>query len=61
MGVQPSAAAVFEDAISGVQAGVAGHFGYVVGIDRVGGNQAQAMRTAGADVVVNDLDEMIPA
>ena len=61
MGVEPTAAAVFEDAISGVQAGVAGHFGYVVGIDRVGGSQAEAMRTAGADVVVNDLDELIPA
>ncbi len=61
MGVEPSAAAVFEDAISGVQAGSAGEFGYVVGIDRVGGNQAEAMRAAGADIVVNDLDELLPA
>ena len=40
---------------------MAGHFGYVVGIDRVGGTQAEAMRTTGADIVVNDLDELIPA
>ncbi|MCD2146440.1 HAD family hydrolase [Gordonia paraffinivorans] len=61
MGVPPAQAAVFEDAISGVQAGAAGEFGYVVGVDRVGGNQAEAMRAAGADVVVNDLDELLPA
>ncbi|MCK8614760.1 HAD family hydrolase [Gordonia sp. C13] len=61
MGVEPTAAAVFEDAISGVQAGSAGKFGYVVGIDRVGGGQAEAMRAAGADIVVNDLDELLPA
>lgn len=59
MGVPPSAAAVFEDAISGVQAGAAGDFGYVVGIDRVGGRQAEAMREAGASVVVGDLDELL--
>ncbi|MCR5978595.1 beta-phosphoglucomutase family hydrolase [Gordonia jinghuaiqii] len=61
MGVEPAAAAVFEDAISGVQAGSAGKFGYVVGIDRVGGGQAAAMTAAGADIVVNDLDELLPA
>ncbi|MHC3002669.1 beta-phosphoglucomutase family hydrolase [Gordonia metallireducens] len=61
MGVEPAEAAVFEDAISGVQAGSAGNFGYVVGVDRVGGGQAEAMRAAGADIVVNDLDELLPA
>ncbi len=61
MDVDPADAAVFEDAISGITAAVAGHFGYVVGIDRVGGTQANAMTAAGADVVVNDLDELIPA
>ncbi|WP_338837434.1 beta-phosphoglucomutase family hydrolase [Gordonia polyisoprenivorans] len=61
MGVEPAAAAVFEDAISGVQAGAAGHFGYVVGIDRVGGTQAASMTTAGASIVVNDLEELLPA
>ncbi|MFE0752084.1 beta-phosphoglucomutase family hydrolase [Gordonia sp. NPDC058843] len=61
MGVEPGAAVVFEDAISGIQAGSAGAFGYVVGVDRVGGGQAEAMRAAGADIVVNDLDELLPA
>ncbi|ANY22723.1 beta-phosphoglucomutase family hydrolase [Gordonia terrae] len=61
MGVEPAAAAVFEDAISGIRAGSAGEFGYVVGVDRVGGGQAEAMRAAGADVVVTDLDELLPA
>ena len=55
--VQPAAAAVFEDALSGVQAGHAGHFGYVVGVDRVG--QADALRQHGADVVVTDLAELL--
>lgn len=59
MGVPPAQSAVFEDAISGIQAGAAGHFGYVVGIDRVGGSQAEAMTAAGADVVVSDLDELL--
>ncbi|MEE4024332.1 beta-phosphoglucomutase family hydrolase [Gordonia sp. PKS22-38] len=61
MGVAPDSAAVFEDAISGVEAAVAGKFGYVVAIDRVGGGQADAMRAAGADLVVNDLDELVSA
>jgi beta-phosphoglucomutase family hydrolase len=61
MGVTPDEAVVFEDAISGVQAAVAGKFGYVVAIDRVGGGQAAAMRTAGADRVVTDLDELVSA
>jgi len=57
LGVDPSEAAVFEDALSGVVAGRAGNFGYVVGVDRVG--QAEALRGAGADVVVQDLDELL--
>jgi len=56
LGVEPAQAVVFEDAISGVQAGRAGKFGYVVGVDRVG--QADALRDAGADVVVSDLAEL---
>jgi beta-phosphoglucomutase family hydrolase len=56
LGVEPSEAVVFEDAISGVVAGRAGDFGYVVGVDRVG--QADALREAGADVVVADLSEL---
>jgi beta-phosphoglucomutase family hydrolase len=57
LGVEPSQAVVFEDALAGVQAGRAGHFGYVVGVDRVG--QADALREHGADVVVQDLDELL--
>jgi beta-phosphoglucomutase family hydrolase len=55
--VAPDAAAVFEDALSGVAAGHAGHFGYVVGVDRVG--QAEELRKSGADVVVTDLAELL--
>jgi beta-phosphoglucomutase family hydrolase len=55
--VPADAAAVFEDAISGVQAGRAGHFGLVVGVDRVG--HAEDLRQNGADVVVTDLAELL--
>ncbi|MPQ99688.1 beta-phosphoglucomutase family hydrolase [Modestobacter sp. I12A-02628] len=57
LGVQPSEAVVFEDALSGVAAGRAGDFGYVVGVDRVG--QAAELAARGADVVVQDLDELL--
>jgi beta-phosphoglucomutase family hydrolase len=55
--VQPSQAAVFEDALAGVAAGRAGQFGFVVGVDRVG--QAEALREHGADIVVSDLAELL--
>ncbi len=57
LGVGADAAAVFEDALSGVQAGRAGNFGFVVGVDRVG--QAEELRRNGADVVVRDLAELL--
>jgi beta-phosphoglucomutase family hydrolase len=57
VGVEPPAAAVFEDALAGVQAGHAGGFGIVIGVDRVG--QADALRSHGADVVVKDLAELL--
>jgi beta-phosphoglucomutase family hydrolase len=56
-GVTPDGAAVFEDALAGVEAGRAGHFRYVVGVDRVG--HAEALRTHGADVVVDDLSRLL--
>ncbi|MFF9076996.1 beta-phosphoglucomutase family hydrolase [Streptomyces sp. NPDC014646] len=56
LGVEPKAAAVFEDALAGMDAGRSGHFGYIVGVDRVG--QADALRAHGADVVVRDLAEL---
>lgn len=57
LSVEPANAAVFEDALSGVQAGRAGNFGYVVGVDRVG--QTEALREQGADVVVTDLAQLL--
>jgi len=57
LGVAPDAAAVYEDALAGVEAGRAGRFGLVVGVDRVG--QADALRQHGADVVVTDLAELM--
>jgi beta-phosphoglucomutase family hydrolase len=57
LGVEPSEAVVFEDALSGVAAGRAGKFGFVVGVDRVG--QAEGLAEQGADVVVQDLSELL--
>lgn len=57
LATDPAHCVVFEDAISGVQAGRAGNFGYVVGVDRVG--QAEALKENGADVVVSDLSELL--
>ncbi len=55
--VPPEAAAVFEDALAGVEAGRAGRFGWVVGVDRL--DQADALEQHGADVVVKDLAELV--
>ncbi len=57
LGLAPADAVVYEDALAGVAAGRAGHFGFVVGVDRVG--QADALRKAGADIVVRDLSELL--
>jgi beta-phosphoglucomutase family hydrolase len=57
LGVKADQAAVFEDALAGVEAGRAGGFALVVGVDRVG--QADALREHGADVVVQDLAELL--
>lgn len=57
LGVQPSQAAVFEDALAGVEAGRAGAFGRVIGVDRVG--QREELLRHGADVVVDDLEELL--
>ncbi|MFJ7113962.1 HAD family hydrolase [Streptomyces albogriseolus] len=56
LGVRPARAAVFEDALAGMDAGRAGRFGYVVGVDRVG--QTDALYAHGADRVVGDLSEL---
>ncbi len=57
LGVSPAHAAVFEDAQSGVAAGHAGHFALVVGVDRVG--QADELRKHGANIVVQDVAELL--
>jgi beta-phosphoglucomutase family hydrolase len=57
--VPAAKAVVFEDALAGVEAGRAGHFGLVVGVDRA--DQADALRAHGADVVVEDLAELMPS
>ncbi|MFF3639292.1 beta-phosphoglucomutase family hydrolase [Streptomyces sp. NPDC002250] len=57
LGVEPETAAVFEDALAGMDAGRSGHFGYVIGVDRLG--QAEALRRHGADIVVEDLAELL--
>jgi beta-phosphoglucomutase family hydrolase len=57
LAAEPAEAVVFEDALAGVEAGRAGRFGFVVGVDRVG--QAEALGAHGADVVVSDLSELL--
>lgn len=59
LGASPEQAAVFEDALAGVEAGRAGSFAIVVGVDRAG--QAEALAAHGADVVVQDLSELLEA
>ncbi len=55
----PSAqAVVFEDAIAGVQAGRAGAFGLVIGVDRRG--DPGPLAENGADLVSSDLREFLP-
>jgi len=57
LGTVPERAVVVEDAISGVQAGRAGAFGLVIGVDRDG--DPEALRSNGADMVVADLGELV--
>ncbi|MGK5640249.1 HAD family hydrolase [Streptomyces sp. URMC 126] len=57
LGVTPAEAAVFEDALAGMEAGRAGKFGHVVGVNRA--DQAEALRQHGADVVVDDLSDLL--
>ncbi len=57
LGVVPERAVVVDDAISGVQAGRAGGFGLVIGVDRKG--DPESLRQSGADIVVKDLSELV--
>jgi len=58
LGAPPARTVVVEDAIVGVQAGRAGRFGLVIGVNRDG--SAEALRDNGADVVVADLAQLLP-
>lgn len=67
VGVHPRAAAIFEDALSGVEAGRAGSFGFVVGVDRTGDTTSggplspygHRLVERGADAVVTDLADLL--
>jgi len=59
LGAQPAQAVVFEDALAGVEAGRAGKFGFVVGVDRIGHGHAEELREHGADVAVKDLSDLL--
>jgi HAD superfamily hydrolase (TIGR01509 family) len=54
--IQPARMIVIEDAIAGVAAGRAGNFGLTIGVDR--NDNADALRDAGADIVVSDLGQI---
>jgi beta-phosphoglucomutase family hydrolase len=59
-GVRPDQAAVFEDALAGVEAGRAGSFGIVIGVNRLDDRHGKELREHGADLVVRDLAELLP-
>jgi beta-phosphoglucomutase family hydrolase len=59
LGVEPAAATVFEDALSGVESGRAGEFGCVVGVNRLGDEHGEALGKHGATIVVTDLAELL--
>lgn len=62
LGIEPGRAVVVEDAVSGVAAGAAGDFGFVLGVDRATppASNREALAAAGAHAVVNDLAETLP-
>ncbi|ALC25175.1 HAD family hydrolase [Streptomyces pristinaespiralis] len=62
LGVPPDRTAVVEDALAGVEAGRRGGFALVIGVDRTGGpGTGDALLEHGADLVVRDLAELLPA
>lgn len=56
LGVDPARTVIAEDSLAGVEAGAAGGFALVIGVDRA--NQADDLAAHGADIVVSDLDEI---
>lgn len=61
LGVSPRDAAIVEDALAGVEAGRRGGFGLIIAVARGGQSAATELRRRGADVVVSDLGEFLPA
>jgi beta-phosphoglucomutase family hydrolase len=59
LGIPAEHAVVFEDAVSGVQAGHAGNFGYVVGVNRLDHDHGDELQKNGASVVVTALTELL--
>lgn len=59
VGVPHERAVVFEDALAGVEAGRRGDFAYVVGVNRLDAEHAAGLREHGADVVVDDLSDLL--
>jgi HAD superfamily hydrolase (TIGR01509 family) len=57
LGAEPRRTVIIEDAISGVEAGSNGNFGLVIGVARKG--NAVELKQHGANVVVNDLGELV--
>lgn len=59
LGIPPTGASIVEDSVAGVRAGRRGDFAWVIGVNR--GDNHEALEDAGADVVVQDLDELSAA
>jgi beta-phosphoglucomutase family hydrolase len=59
LGVPAERAIVVEDAVAGVEAGRLGNFGCVIALDHA--EQPDRLADAGADLVVRDLAELLPA
>ncbi len=59
LGTTPDRTVVVEDAIVGVEAGRLGGFGYVIGVDHEG--EPDRLIAHGADVVVDDLGDLVAA
>jgi HAD superfamily hydrolase (TIGR01509 family) len=57
LGVEPARTVVIEDAISGVQAGLSGNFGLVIGVAREG--DGEELKRHGAHLVLTDLGELV--